>query len=137
MRIYYAGVRFTEETNDLLTAFRITHHIHYYEEPPMGFHSTFMFSRKFVSMNIYHIPEYPIGIAGESVELFGSSLVLPYNSLWLSAQHLDCRGEGATWDHSEFQPHVTIAEGVEVLTSLKPCRIPLFVSEIFYSEWSR
>lgn len=38
----------------------------------------------------------------------GGAVVLMFNSAALARRHLDMRRDGASWDYSEYQPHITI-----------------------------
>lgn len=43
------------------------------------------------------------------MESFGNARVLLFNSSELSWRHEQMKREGATWDHPEYQPHITIS----------------------------
>jgi len=43
------------------------------------------------------------------MDKFGDALVLLFNSWQLSSRHADMREIGASWDHGDYQPHITIA----------------------------
>jgi hypothetical protein len=58
------------------------------------------------------------------MEQFGDAVVLLFNSSDLSWRHVRIREAGASWDHPEYQPHVTITyqRGDVDLASIEPYR---------------
>ncbi len=68
------------------------------------------------------------------VEAFGEAIVLLFNSGDLQWRHREIREAGASWDHPEYQPHVTFTydPGEVDLSKVQPYNGPLvFGAEIF------
>lgn len=137
--IYYLGVRFDSKTNDQLERLRFSYEIVNYKMPDLGFHATLAFSRtKFHENDVLGIlNSFPIpsGCAVPEFKLFGTSLVLPIISTWLSATWRDLVFNGATWDHDEYNPHITLAKdfvGNIPLARPSLALLPINISEVFY-----
>ena len=67
------------------------------------------------------------------LDKFGDALVLLFNSWQLSSRHGDMRELGASWDHGDYQPHITIAYNSNKLPdTIKPYTGPIVLGpEIF------
>jgi len=81
--------------------------------PADDMHVTVMFSRTPVDwMKMGETwrenPEIAPGGA-RLMEQFGEARVLLFNSSELSWRHEEMKRQGATWDHPEYQPHITIS----------------------------
>lgn len=75
------------------------------------------------------------------MEKFGEATVLLFNSWQLSSRHADIREAGASWDHADYQPHITIAYNTDAdISAIKPYTGPILLGpEIFEAlqiEWS-
>lgn len=81
--------------------------------PAEELHTTVVYSRQPIDwMQVGEAYEDKIEIkAGgpRSVEQFGAALVVEYANFSLSARHNDAERAGATWDHDEYRPHVTLS----------------------------
>ncbi len=67
------------------------------------------------------------------MDKFGDALVLLFNSWQLSSRHADMREIGASWDHGDYQPHITIAYNSDKLpATITPYTGPIVLGpEIF------
>jgi hypothetical protein len=75
------------------------------------------------------------------MDKYGEALVLLFNSWQLSSRHGDMREAGASWDHADYQPHITIAYNADhAAEGLKPYTGPIELApEIFETvdeNWS-
>lgn len=81
--------------------------------PADDLHVTVAFSRKAVDwmkMGESWSSEVEVGAGGaRMLERFGDARVLLFNSSELSWRHEEMKRSGATWDHPEYQPHITIS----------------------------
>jgi len=79
---------------------------------PESLHVTIAFSRKAVDWMKTGQPwqeEIVIPAGGARlIEKFGEATVLLFNSSELSWRHEEIKRAGATWDHPEYQPHITV-----------------------------
>lgn len=117
----YAGIRFTAETIEQIKNLQKELEV----PEPLGssdFHSTLLYSRK-------HLPDYkaagklsPLPVADTTeykLEIWPSHsdnkkvLVLKYACEWLESRHKFLMDEhGATWDHPNYKPHITLSYDV-------------------------
>lgn len=94
--------------------------------PADDLHVTVAFSRKAVDwmkMGESWSSEVEVGAGGaRMLERFGDARVLLFNSSELSWRHEEMKRGGATWDHPEYQPHITIsyAEDAPDLADVEP-----------------
>lgn len=132
--IYYLGVHFSRETNEVLHRQRAANNWRADTMPSLGFHTTIAYS---TTPFRYIMPSLPASTyTVKDVALFGTSLVLLYDSEWLQGQHRLTLGGGATWDHPEYQPHITIAEKQTTLDGVPPyIRCDIKITELFYKEY--
>lgn len=67
------------------------------------------------------------------MDKFGDALVLLFNSWELSYRHGEIRQAGASWDHGDYQPHITIAYNSDKLPgTITPYTGPIVLGpEIF------
>lgn len=81
--------------------------------PAEELHTTVVYSREPVDwMKVGEPYEDRIEIKSggpRSVEQFGTALVLEFASYGLAMRHGDAERAGATWDHDEYRPHVTLS----------------------------
>ncbi len=138
--IYYLGVRFSKETNQLLSESRILSGLSNRKWPKLDFHTTIVYSRKPFTYRIRPLIKEPVGIVGENVELLGKSLVLTYKnyleSTYIYDMYETCVENGAQSDYQIYKPHITIIEDcLEMPNIEKKMHIPIILSEIFYLEW--
>lgn len=81
--------------------------------PADDMHVTIMFSRSpvdWMKMGESLADEIKVQAGGARiVDRFGDAGVLLFNSSELSWRHEEMKREGATWDHPEYQPHITIS----------------------------
>lgn len=69
------------------------------------------------------------------MDKFGEALVLLFNSWQLSSRHGDIREVGASWDHADYQPHITIAyNGKQSAEGLKPYTGPIELGPEIFEE---
>ncbi|MCF3934336.1 DUF1073 domain-containing protein [Acuticoccus sp. M5D2P5] len=70
------------------------------------------------------------------MERFGDAVVLLFASSELSWRHEAIRAAGASWDHPEYQPHITIsyaADGVD-LSNVEPYRGEIVLGPEIFAE---
>lgn len=81
--------------------------------PADDMHVTIAFSRKpvdWMKMGEAWQTKVEVPEGGARImEQFGEARVLLFNSSSLSWRHEEMKREGATWDHPEYQPHITIS----------------------------
>lgn len=67
------------------------------------------------------------------MDKFGEATVLLFNNWQLSSRHADIREAGASWDHVDYQPHVTIAYNTDAdISAIAPYTGPILLGpEIF------
>lgn len=71
------------------------------------------------------------------MDKFGDALVLLFNSWQLSSRHADMREIGASWDHGDYQPHITIAYNSDKLPdTIKPYPGPIMLGPEIFENWS-
>jgi len=119
----YAAVKFSPETVKALEAYQYDNEIPNPLQPD-EFHSTVMFSRKY-------IPEFK---PADDIQEWGgeftkwgifpsddeNALVLKYECHELKDRFNDIMSEyGATWDHDDFIPHITLSYNVGDLDTSK------------------
>lgn len=70
------------------------------------------------------------------VERFGDAVVLLFNSSDLSWRHMAIREAGASWEHEDFQPHVTITykPGSVDLGNVEPYRGKIVLGPEIFEE---
>lgn len=97
-------------------------------KPDSDLHVTIAYSKTAVDWDLVgrRKSELFVDGSGRSVEILGSdnALVLMLDSPELERRHKDILSVGASWDHSEYRPHVTItydSEGVDV-NDIEPYR---------------
>jgi len=135
--IYYLSVRFSQETNMLLSEFRLLNGLSNGVWPKLGFYTTISYSREPFEFTVKELQKRPIGFAGaiDNVQLFSTSLVLVYKSPLLDLMHDLTISSGATYDYPKYIPHITIIEDCKSIPPIKEMSIPIVLSEIFYMEW--
>jgi hypothetical protein len=139
--IYYLGVRFSKETNNLLFEFRKRNCLDHYPLPKLGFHCTIVHSKTPFK---YLIQSAPLPSATDIIhenlksllKLYNTSLALKLDDSWLQDQHKACLHNGAKSDYDLYIPHITIAEDVlEKPIVYFPASMEINITEIFYKEW--
>jgi len=136
----YAAVKFDPETVKALEAYQYDNNI---PNPlnPDEFHSTVMFSRKY-------IPNFkPLGeIQGwegtfEKFHVYPSddtqALVLMYDCWEIKDRWQKIISEyGATWDYDDFHPHITLSYDMEDLdiSKLPPYKGPIIIVEEYNND---
>ncbi|MGB0854663.1 MAG: anti-CBASS protein Acb1 family protein [Pikeienuella sp.] len=96
--------------------------------PEDDLHVTLMFSRRAVDwmkMGESWQSDLDISAGGaRMMERFGDARVLLFASSELSWRHEQMKREGATWDHAEYQPHITISYDPEApdIADIEPYR---------------
>lgn len=78
-------------------------------------HVTIAFSRQpldWMKIDAAYEDEMKIGAGGPRLmEQFGEATVLLISSRYLTWRHEEIKEAGASWDHPEYQPHITISYG--------------------------
>ncbi len=135
--IFYLGIRFSAETERQLHKYRLLNHLIDYKMPKLGFHTTIIHSKTTFKYTISsYLPKNHIGTVGKVIELYGSSVVLPFQPPLLEMMYSIVKSSGATSDYDIYKPHVTIAENCTSMPTInRKWDIPIIVSEIFYKEW--
>lgn len=81
--------------------------------PAEELHTTVVYSKQpidWMRVGEAYEDELEIKAGGpRSVEQFGAALVLEYSSFSLAMRHGDAERAGATWDHDEYRPHITLS----------------------------
>ncbi len=115
----YAAVKFDPTTTEALKEYQYDNHIPNPLQPD-EFHSTVMFSRKYIPTfkALGELPSW--GGMFTKWDIFPSeeekALVLKYDCHELSERFDQIIKEyGATWDHKNFQPHITLSYNVDEL----------------------
>jgi hypothetical protein len=80
--------------------------------PTDDMHATIAYSRAPVDWN--SVPVDPVkglvvGDGDRALAKFGKAVVLKFDSDHLQKRHVDLEQAGASWDHPEYQPHVTLS----------------------------
>ena len=65
------------------------------------------------------IPHYNISPAKWTVDGGKEILVLLLNSKWLEYRFKEARDYGATWDHPEYRPHITLSYDIDSSFDIK------------------
>jgi uncharacterized protein len=108
--------------------------------PADDLHVTIAFSRQPVDwMKVGDAWESEVKVAAGGprlMERFGDARVLLFSSSHLSWRHEDIKRAGASWDHPEYQPHITIsyAEDAPDLTSVEPYTGEIVLGPEVFSE---
>jgi hypothetical protein len=95
--------------------------------PPSDMHVTVCFSRDPVRRDGPKVAPVTITGGRRAMDKFGDAIVLKFSSDSLGRRHQQFRDAGASWDHDDYQPHVTISyDGGGVnLRKIEPYRGPL------------
>ncbi len=107
----YAGVRFSPATQEALAALQRRHGVPA-PTPREKFHVTLVYSRLPVEWEpADRLDEAAVPIGWEVWDQGDGNraLVLLLASEWLTARHVEARLRGATWDHEDYRPHVTLS----------------------------
>jgi phage-related protein (TIGR01555 family) len=103
-------------------------------------HVTIAFSRTrvdWMKMGESWEPEIKVPAGGARLmEEFGEARVLLFNSSELGWRHEQMKRNGATWDHEEYQPHITISydEGSPDLADVEPYRGEIVLGPEIFEE---
>jgi hypothetical protein len=95
--------------------------------PASDLHVTIAFSKAPVDWFKFHADQPKIEVppgGPRAVEQFGEgAIVLLFNDMWLKWRHREFKDGGASWDHEDYQPHITITyskpDGMD-LTKIEP-----------------
>ena len=69
------------------------------------------------------------------MEQFGEATVLLFTANELRWRHEAAKEAGASWDHEEYQPHITIAYSANVdLTKVQPYQGPIVLGPELFAE---
>lgn len=107
---------------------------------PGDLHVTIAFSRRPVDWMKVGSPwegriELPEG-GSRLMDKFGEARVLLFASSQLSWRHEEIKREGASWDHPEYQPHITISydEDAPELADIEPYRGKIVLGPEIFEE---
>lgn len=81
-------------------------------------------------------PELKVSAGGpRQMEQFGEATVLLFTASELRWRHDEIERAGASWDHDEYQPHITIAYSANVdLTKVQPYQGPIVLGPELFAE---
>lgn len=81
-------------------------------------------------------PELNISVGGpRQMEQFGEAAVLLFNASELRWRHEEIERAGASWDHPEYQPHITISYGFKGdLSKIEPYQGPIVLGPELFAE---
>ena len=81
-------------------------------------------------------PELKVGAGGpRQMEQFGEATVLLFSASELRWRHQEIREAGASWDHPEYQPHITISYGFKGdLSAVEPYQGEIVLGPELFSE---
>jgi phage-related protein (TIGR01555 family) len=81
-------------------------------------------------------PELKIGAGGpRQMEQFGEATVLLFTASELRWRHSEIREAGASWDHDEYQPHITVSYGFDGdLSAVEPYQGEIILGPELFAE---
>ena len=106
---------------------------------PDDLHVTIVYSRTpvdWMAVGESWSPKLEIGAGGPRLmEQFGDATVLLFTASDLKWRHEAAKEAGASWDHEEFQPHITISYGFRGdLSKVEPYQGPIVLGPELFAE---
>jgi len=101
----YSSVLLDQNSKNLIASLNVQNPV---EQDKL--HCTIMYSRKPVPDAYTLLPFLPITAKAKGYAIFGECLVLLLESDALHELHKDTMDMGATYDYSEYIPHITLSE---------------------------